>query len=121
MLAPSPSRDPLPVVRKPIADAIIEAAAEFGGCTVADLKGPQRHRRYAYPRQAAMAVMRSLAVGPFHGGAWSLPAIGRRFGGRDHATVFHAVAAVESDIAEGRTGEGTRPWLVARIKERVGL
>lgn len=53
-----------------------------------DLKGPQRLRRIARPRQVAMYLSRRLTPR-------SLPQIGRAFGGRDHTTVIHAIRQIE--------------------------
>jgi chromosomal replication initiator protein len=47
-----------------------------------------RIRRVARPRQVAMYLSRLLTKN-------SLQEIGRRFGGRDHSTVIHAVRQVE--------------------------
>jgi chromosomal replication initiator protein len=41
------------------------------------------------PRQVAMYLAKTLTLR-------SLPEIGRRFGGRDHTTVLHAVRKIES-------------------------
>jgi len=54
-----------------------------------ELKSPRRERVIVVPRQIAMYLCRTLAELPF-------PAIGEKFGGRDHSTVIHAVRAVES-------------------------
>ena len=50
---------------------------------------PRRARAVARPRQIAMYLAKTLT-------SKSLPEIGRRFGGRDHTTVMHAVKRVES-------------------------
>ena len=47
-----------------------------------------RARAVARPRQVAMYLSKLLTTK-------SLPEIGRRFGGRDHTTVIHAVKKVE--------------------------
>ena len=53
------------------------------------LKGsPRRAREVARPRQIAMYLAKQLTQR-------SLPEIGRRFGGRDHTTVIHAVRRIE--------------------------
>jgi hypothetical protein len=129
MLAPSPSRDPLPVAWKPMYERILEAAAAIaselnpptGPVAAADLTGSRRLPHIVNARHAAMMVMRSMNSTSAGRGPWSFQEIGRRVGNRDHASVIFAVRSTEKDIAAGRTGEGTRPWLVARIKERVGL
>ena len=45
-------------------------------------------RQVARPRQVAMYLSKQLTTR-------SLPEIGRKFGGRDHTTVMHAVKRVE--------------------------
>ena len=48
----------------------------------------RRSRSVARPRQVAMFLSKMLT-------SKSLPEIGRRFGGRDHTTVIHAVRKIE--------------------------
>lgn len=53
-----------------------------------DLVSARRSRAVARPRQIAMYLAKRLTTR-------SLPEIGRKFGGRDHSTVIHAVRKVE--------------------------
>lgn len=53
-----------------------------------DLLSSRRTRSIVWPRQIAMFLAKTLTPR-------SLPEIGRRFGGRDHTTVLHAVRKVE--------------------------
>ena len=69
-------------------DEIQKAAAEHYGMKQADLISERRNRAIARPRQAAMWLAKHLTTR-------SLPDIGRRFGGRDHTTVLHAVRRIE--------------------------
>ncbi|MEI9964881.1 MAG: chromosomal replication initiator protein DnaA [Caulobacteraceae bacterium] len=69
-------------------DDIQKAAAEHFGLKQADLLSERRNRAVARPRQAAMWLCKQLTTR-------SLPDIGRRFGGRDHTTVLHAVRRIE--------------------------
>ena len=48
----------------------------------------RRARVVARPRQIAMFLSKNLT-------SKSLPEIGRKFGGRDHTTVIHAVKKIE--------------------------
>ncbi len=48
----------------------------------------RRSRSIARPRQIAMFLAKQLTQ-------HSLPDIGRRFGGRDHTTVLHAVKKID--------------------------
>lgn len=67
--------------------SIIEAIAETAsrhGLTVSDVTSARRTRRYAWPRQEAMTVVRDRF-------GLSYPEIGILFGGRDHKTVVKGV------------------------------
>ncbi len=55
---------------------------------VSDMHSARRARSIARPRQVAMYLAKKLT-------SKSLPEIGRRFGGKDHTTVMHAVKRVE--------------------------
>jgi chromosomal replication initiator protein len=55
---------------------------------VSDMHSARRARSVARPRQVAMYLAKQLT-------SRSLPEIGRKFGGRDHTTVMHAVKKVE--------------------------
>ncbi len=74
-------------------DEIQKACAEHYGMKQADLISERRNRSIARPRQAAMWLAKQLTTR-------SLPDIGRRFGGRDHTTVLHAVRRIEALRAE---------------------
>ena len=70
-------------------DDIQKATSEHYGMKQADLISERRNRAVARPRQAAMWLAKTLTTR-------SLPDIGRRFGGRDHTTVLHAVRRIEA-------------------------
>ncbi|AWK87883.1 chromosomal replication initiator protein DnaA [Azospirillum thermophilum] len=69
-------------------DEIQKRVAEHFNIRVADMHSARRARAVARPRQVAMYLAKQLT-------ARSLPEIGRKFGGRDHTTVMHAVKKVE--------------------------
>ncbi|HEX6860337.1 MAG TPA: chromosomal replication initiator protein DnaA [Caulobacteraceae bacterium] len=77
-------------------DDIQKATSEHFGLKQADLISERRNRSVARPRQAAMWLAKQLTTR-------SLPDIGRRFGGRDHTTVLHAVRRIEALRAEDQT------------------
>jgi chromosomal replication initiator protein len=64
-----------------------QVAAHFN-IRLADMYSARRARSIARPRQVAMYLAKQLT-------SRSLPEIGRKFGGRDHTTVMHAVRKVE--------------------------
>jgi chromosomal replication initiator protein len=57
-----------------------------------DLLSNRRTRQIVRPRQIAMYLAKTMTPR-------SLPEIGRRFGGRDHTTVLHAVRKIEGMIS----------------------
>lgn len=77
-------------------DKIQRAVCEEFGLTLNDMVSKRRARAIARPRQVAMYLSKKLTKR-------SLPDIGRRFGGRDHTTVMHAVKRVDSLRAEDPT------------------
>jgi len=58
-----------------------------------DLLSSRRTANVVRPRQVAMYLAKTLTPR-------SLPEIGRRFGGRDHTTVLHAVRKIEALVAK---------------------
>jgi chromosomal replication initiator protein len=64
-----------------------QVAAHFN-IRLADMASARRSRSIARPRQIAMYLAKQLTPR-------SLPEIGRKFGGRDHTTVMHAVKVIE--------------------------
>ncbi len=60
-----------------------------------DLLSSRRTANVVRPRQVAMYLAKTLTLR-------SLPEIGRRFGGRDHTTVLHAVRKIEGLVGNDR-------------------
>jgi chromosomal replication initiator protein len=85
--------------RKVTIEEIMRKVAEHYCLRLSDMTSARRARAVARPRQVAMFLAKTLTTK-------SLPDIGRKFGGRDHTTVIHAVRKVEqlaetdSQIAE---------------------
>ncbi len=85
--------------KKVTVEEIQRKVATHYNLRMSDLLSPRRARAVARPRQIAMFLSKTLT-------SKSLPEIGRRFGGRDHTTVIHAVKTIEklketdSQIAE---------------------
>jgi chromosomal replication initiator protein len=69
-------------------EEIQKQVAEHFNIRLADMSSPRRARAVARPRQVAMYLAKHLT-------SRSLPEIGRRFGGRDHTTVMHAIRKIE--------------------------
>jgi chromosomal replication initiator protein len=69
-------------------EEIQKQVAEHFNIRIADMHSARRARQVARPRQVAMYLAKQLT-------SRSLPEIGRKFGGRDHTTVMHAVKKIE--------------------------
>ena len=74
--------------RKVTIEEIQKRVAEHFNIRLSEMYSSRRARAVARPRQIAMYLAKQLT-------ARSLPEIGRKFGGRDHTTVMHAVKKVE--------------------------
>ena len=70
---------------------ILRIVSRHYGVSKGDLLSQRRHRSVVWPRQIGMYLAKQLT-------ARSLPEIGRRFGGRDHTTVLHAIRKIEGQI-----------------------
>ena len=74
--------------RKVTIEEIQKSVAEHFNIRISDMHSARRARSVARPRQVAMYLSKQLT-------SRSLPEIGRKFGGRDHTTVMHAVKKVD--------------------------
>lgn len=74
--------------RRVTIDEIQKRVADHFKIRHAEMISARRARAVARPRQIAMYLAKQLTPR-------SLPEIGRRFGGRDHTTVIHAVKQIE--------------------------
>ena len=73
--------------RKITIDEIKKKVVEHYNIKLSDMHSPRRSRSIARPRQVAMYLAKSITTR-------SLPEIGRKFGGRDHTTVIHAIKTI---------------------------
>jgi len=74
-----------------------------------DLVSARRARAVARPRQIAMYLAKRLTTR-------SLPEIGRKFGGRDHSTVIHAVRKIEELRDQDREIDGAVRVLMRQLE-----
>jgi chromosomal replication initiator protein len=81
--------------RRVTIDEIQRRVAEHFTIKMAEMTSSRRARSVARPRQVAMYLSKQLTQ-------HSLPEIGRKFGGRDHSTVIHAVRKIEELIDSDR-------------------
>lgn len=74
-------------------EEIQRKVAEYFNIKMSDMVSNRRMQNIARPRQVAMYMAKQLT-------SKSLPEIGRKFGGRDHTTVLHAVRKIQELCAD---------------------
>lgn len=81
----------------PVVDAqkVLQVVSRKFNVELTDLKGKCRSKDIVVPRQVAMYLMRELTD-------YSLPAIGKAIGGKDHTTVMHSCKRIEQKIASDK-------------------
>ena len=89
---------------------IQRVVAKHYGITRVELLGPSHRQKYSLPRQVAMYLCHV-------NGTRTLPEIGRRFGGRDHTTVLHAVRKIERWVEQDLFD---MPATIAKLREALG-
>lgn len=81
--------------RKVLIEDIQRMVAKHFNISKSDMVSQRRTRAIVRPRQIAMYLCKTMTPR-------SLPEIGKRFGGRDHTTVIHAVQKVEQLMTDDR-------------------
>jgi chromosomal replication initiator protein len=99
--------------RRVTVEDIQNLVATHYSMTRADLLSAQKTAKVVKPRQVAMYLAKALTPR-------SLPEIGRRFGGRDHTTVLHAVRKIER-LAGADRALSEEIELLKRGLARIGL
>ncbi len=87
---------------------IINIVAEFYDLKVEDLLSQSRERRFAFPRQIIMYLMREELRSSF-------PAIGQELGKRDHTTAMHACLKIAKEIENNERSKQE----IEQIKQRL--
>lgn len=95
--------------RRVTIEEIQKRVAEHFNIRISDMHSARRARSVARPRQVAMYLAKQLTTR-------SLPEIGRKFGGRDHTTVMHAVRKVD-ELRERDAGFAEDVELLRRMLE----
>lgn len=89
-------------------DKVIKAVASFYDLKENDLLDVSRKKEIVKPRQIAMFLLREELKNSF-------PAIGRKFGGKDHTTAIHA----HNKIAQEAEKDETLNEEISLIKEQI--
>jgi chromosomal replication initiator protein len=95
--------------RRVTIEEIQKRVAEHFNIRIADMHSARRSRAVARPRQVAMYLAKQLTTR-------SLPEIGRKFGGRDHTTVMHAVKKID-ELRQADVGFDEDVELLRRMLE----
>jgi chromosomal replication initiator protein len=90
-------------------DEIQRRVAEHYNLKLSEMSSERRARAVARPRQVAMYLAKQLTTR-------SLPEIGRKFGGRDHTTVMHAIRVIE-ELRQSDPGLAEDLELLKRLLE----
>jgi len=90
-------------------ELIHKKVADYFDIKMSDMKTKKRTRQVAYPRQVAMYLAREMTD-------LTLPEIGEHFGGRDHSTVIHACAKVDTDLKKNQNVKNLIQRLMLDIK-----
>jgi chromosomal replication initiator protein len=97
----------------PTVEAIQDAVCDAFSITVDELLSASRSARLVWPRQVAMYLARENTNLTF-------PDIGRRFGGRNHTTVMHAVKRTADRLTTDRDAFDTVRELTERLVAPAG-
>jgi chromosomal replication initiator protein len=93
----------------PTIELIQQMTCEAFGLTLDELVSQERTARVAWPRQVAMYLCREHTE-------QSLPAIGRRFGNRNHTTVMHACKRTSTRLAADQDAYDAVHTLSAKLR-----
>jgi chromosomal replication initiator protein len=107
-----PARDPGTGADRPApsVESIQDAVCDTFSITREELLSSSRAARLVWPRQIAMYLAREKTE-------LTLPDIGRRFGGRNHTTVMHAVRRTAEKVA----GDEQALETVRRLADRLAV
>jgi len=107
-LYPGASRPPSTSIHE-----VQHATCEAFSLSLEELLSASRSPRLAWPRQVAMYLARELTD-------QTLPAIGREFGGRNHATVIHACKRTAARIGSDQDAYSAVNSITQRLQQPHG-
>lgn len=90
----------------PTTDDIQKVVCTHYGISKVDMVSERKTREVILPRQIAIYLAKAMT-------GRSLPEVGRRFGGRDHTTVLHAVKKIQKMVEEN-------PEFAAKVRKIQG-
>lgn len=93
-------------------DSIINVVIEHFSITQQNFYSSSRTRTFAYPRQIAMYLCKRLTSS-------SITDIGKKIGGKDHATVIYGIEKIEKALATDVNLQNTIDVLIKKINPPV--
>ena len=99
-----------PKTREITPETIKKAVAKYYGIKVSDMESEKRSRNIAYPRQIAIYIIRENTN-------YSLPQIGKLFGGRDHTTIRHSYEKLCEEIKKDKDLRSAVENIMATLEE----
>ena len=91
-------------------DVIKKEVAKYFGVKVSDMESEKRAKNIAFPRQIAIYLIREHTN-------YSLPQMGRLFGGRDHTTIRHSYEKIAEEIKTDRELQDIVDTIYSQIEE----
>lgn len=95
-------------------DDILSSVSTYFNIKISDLKSHKRFQTFAYPRQIAMFLSRTI-IGS------SYAEIGSKLGGKDHSTIIYAVRKIEKNKQTDVNLNGILRTIVEEIKRKKCL
>ena len=90
-------------------DTIKKTVAKYFGVKVSDMESEKRSKNVAFPRQVAIYLIREHTN-------YSLPQMGKLFGGRDHTTIRHSYEKILEELKTDRDLQDTIDTIYAQIE-----
>ena len=90
-------------------DTIKKTVAKYFGVKVSDMESEKRAKNVAFPRQIAIYLIREHTN-------YSLPQMGKLFGGRDHTTIRHSYEKIVEELKSDRDLQDTIETIYAQIE-----
>jgi chromosomal replication initiator protein len=94
-------------------ESITDIVAKEFNLKVSDLKAKKRTSTIVYPRQIAMYLSREMTD-------FSLPEIGRFFGGKDHTTVIYGYDKIKEKLHHDENLRNLVNLLISKLKGNTG-
>ena len=91
-------------------DIIKKEVSKYFGVKVSDMESANRSKNVAFPRQVAIYLIREHTN-------YSLPQMGKLFGGRDHTTIRHSYEKIVEELKTDKELQETIDTIYRQIEE----